>query len=49
MKKLKTDYLDLILLHQPVADYYGAYRDLEKLYEEGKVRVIGISNFYTDD
>lgn len=48
LKKLQTDYLDLILLHQPVGDYYAAYRDLEKLYEEGKVRVIGVSNFYPD-
>lgn len=48
LKKLQTDYLDLILLHQPVGDYNGAYRDLEKLYEEGKVRAIGVSNFYPD-
>lgn len=48
LRKLKTDYIDLILLHQPVADYYGAYRDLERLYEEGKVRAIGVSNFYPD-
>lgn len=48
LKKLQTDYLDLILLHQPVGDYYAAYRDLEKLYEEGKVRAIGVSNFYPD-
>ena len=48
LKKLQTDYLDLILLHQPVGDYYDAYRDLEKLYEEGKVRAIGVSNFYPD-
>lgn len=48
LRKLKTDYLDLILLHQPVGDYYSAYRDLEKLYEEGKVRAIGVSNFYPD-
>lgn len=48
MKKLKTDYLDLILLHQPVGDYYRAYRDLEKLYNEGKVKAIGVSNFYPD-
>lgn len=48
LKKLQTDYLDLILLHQPVGDYYVAYRDLEKLYEEGKVRAIGVSNFYPD-
>lgn len=48
LKKLQTDYVDLILLHQPVGDYYAAYRDLEKLYEEGKVRAIGVSNFYPD-
>lgn len=48
MKKLKTDYLDLCLLHQPFADYYGAYRALEELYDEGKIRAIGISNFYPD-
>ena len=48
LNKLKTDYLDLILLHQPVNDYYSAYRDLERLYEEGKVRAIGVSNFYAD-
>lgn len=48
LKKLQTDYLDLILLHQPVGDYYAAYRDLEKLYEEGKVWAIGVSNFYPD-
>ncbi len=48
MKKLKTDYLDLVLLHQPFADAYGAYRALEELYDEGKLRAIGISNFYVD-
>lgn len=48
MRKLKTDYLDLVLLHQPFADAYGAYRALEDLYEEGKIRAIGISNFYVD-
>lgn len=48
MKKLQTDYIDLVLLHQPFADYYGAYRALEELYEEGKVKAIGISNFYAD-
>lgn len=48
MEKLRTDYLNLILLHQPVGDYYSAYRDLERLYEEGKVRAIGVSNFYPD-
>lgn len=48
IKKLKVDYLDLMLLHQPFADYYGAYRALEDLYEEGKIRAIGVSNFYPD-
>lgn len=48
MRKLKTDYLDLVLLHQPFSDAYGAYRALEELYEVGKIRAIGISNFYTD-
>lgn len=48
MEKLQTSYLDMILLHQPFADYYGAYRALEELYEEGKVRAIGVSNFYPD-
>lgn len=48
MKKLQTDYLDLVLLHQPFSDYYGAYRALEDLYDEGKLRAIGISNFYPD-
>lgn len=48
MQKLRTDYLDLVLLHQPFADYYGAYRALEELYEAGKLRAIGISNFYPD-
>ncbi len=48
MKKLKVDYIDLMLLHQPFADYYGAYKALEELYEEGKIRAIGVSNFYPD-
>lgn len=48
MKKLKIDFIDLMLLHQPFADYYGAYRALEDLYEEGKIRAIGVSNFYPD-
>ncbi|MGN1329255.1 MAG: aldo/keto reductase [Eubacterium sp.] len=48
MRKLKTDYLDLLLLHQPFSDYYGAWKALEEFYEEGKVRAIGISNFYPD-
>lgn len=48
MRKLKVDYLDLCLLHQPFSDVYGAYRALEDLYDEGKLRAIGISNFYAD-
>ena len=48
MRKLQVDYLDLCLLHQPFGDAYGAYRALEELYEEGKIRAIGISNFYAD-
>ena len=45
LKKLKTDYLDLVLIHQCLSDYYGAYHALEDLYDEGKIRAIGISNF----
>lgn len=48
MRKLRTDYLDLCLLHQPFSDVYGAYRALEDLYKEGRLRAIGISNFYAD-
>ena len=48
MNKLRTDYLDLCLLHQPFSDYYGAWRALEELYENGKIRAIGVSNFYPD-
>lgn len=48
LKKLQTDYLDLVLLHHPFNDYYGAYRALEDLYHEGKIKAIGVSNFYTD-
>ncbi|MGN0542087.1 MAG: aldo/keto reductase [Acutalibacteraceae bacterium] len=48
MEKLKTDYIDLMLLHQPFGDYYGAWRALEELYESGRLRAIGISNFYPD-
>lgn len=48
MKKLQTDFLDLCLLHQPFSDYYGAYRALEDLQAEGKIRAIGVSNFYAD-
>ena len=48
LRKLKTNYVDLLLLHQPIVDYYGAYRDLERLYKEGKAKAIGVSNFYPD-
>ena len=48
MEKLQVDYLDLVLLHQPFGDVYAAWRDLEGLYEEGKIRAIGVANFYAD-
>ena len=48
LEKLQTDYIDLVLLHQPFSDYYGAYRALEELYEEGKIKAIGVSNFNPD-
>ena len=48
MEKLQTDYIDLVLLHQPFGDAYGAWRALEDLYEEGKIKAIGISNYYVD-
>lgn len=48
LRKLGTDYIDLMLLHQPVCDRYGAYRALEEAYREGKLRAIGVSNFYPD-
>lgn len=48
MRKLQTEYIDLMLLHQPFSDYYGAYRALEELYQEGILKAIGVSNFYPD-
>lgn len=48
LEKMGLDYLDLMLLHQPFSDYYGSYRTLEDLYKEGKLRAIGVSNFYPD-
>lgn len=48
LKKLKTDYIDLLLIHQPFGDYYGAYRAMEEAYKDGKLRAIGVSNFYPD-
>lgn len=48
LRKLRTDYIDLMLLHQPFCDRYGAYRALEEAYKEGKLRAIGVSNFYPD-
>lgn len=48
LKKLQVEYLDLVLLHWPYGNYYAAWRELEKLYEEGKIRAIGVSNFNPD-
>lgn len=48
LKKLKSDYVDLILIHQPFGDYYGSYRAMEEAYKQGKARAIGVSNFYPD-
>ena len=48
LKKLQTSYIDLLLIHQPFGDYYGSYRAMEEAYREGKVRAIGVSNFYPD-
>lgn len=48
LKKLKTDYIDLMLIHQPFNDYYGSYRAMEEAYRAGKLRAIGVSNFYPD-
>ena len=48
LRRLQTDYIDLMLLHQPFCDRYGAYRAMEDAYREGKLRSIGVSNFYPD-
>ena len=46
LKKLGLEYLDLYLIHQPMGDYYGAWRAMEELYKEGRIRAIGVCNFY---
>ena len=48
LRKLQTDYIDLLLIHQPFSDYYGTYRAMEEAYKAGKLRAIGVSNFYPD-
>ncbi len=48
LRRLKTDYIDLLLVHQPFNDYYGTYRAMEEAYKAGKLRAIGVSNFYPD-
>jgi 2,5-diketo-D-gluconate reductase A len=48
LRKLKTDYVDLMLIHQPFNDYYGSWRAMEEAYKEGKIRAIGVANFYPD-
>src|SRR5919205_3724392 len=48
LQKLQLDYLDLYLIHQPYGDVYGAWRAMEELYKEGKIKAIGISNFHPD-
>ena len=48
LKKLHTDYIDLLLIHQPIGDYYGTYKAMEEAYKNNKVKAIGVSNFYTD-
>lgn len=48
LRKLQTDYIDLVLIHQPFNDYYGTYRAMEEAYKEGWIRAIGVSNFYPD-
>ena len=48
LRKLQTDYIDLLLIHQPFGDYYGTWRAMEEAYRAGKLRAIGVSNFYPD-
>ena len=48
LSKLRLDYIDLYLIHQPMNDYYGSWRAMEELYEEGKIRAIGVCNFYPE-
>ncbi len=48
LRKLQTDYIDLLLVHQPFGDYYGSYRAMVEAYHDGKVRAVGVSNFYPD-
>lgn len=48
LRKLQSDYADLLLIHQPFGDYYGTYRAMEEAYRAGKARAIGVSNFYPD-
>ena len=48
LRKLQSDYADLLLIHQPFGDYYGTWRAMEKAYRAGKARAIGVSNFYPD-
>lgn len=48
LERLQLDYLDLYLIHQPCGDYYGSYRAMEELYKQGKIKAIGVSNFYKD-
>lgn len=48
LRKLRTDYIDLYLIHQPFGDYYGSWRAMEELYQEGRIRAIGVSNFSPD-
>lgn len=48
LRRLQTDYIDLMLIHQPFGDYYGTYRAMEEAYKDGKLRAIGVSNFFAD-